>query len=382
MYLFPGHEWKQDLAMVLVFGACCLLMYFVPSPPLLDGSGRASAKVLEVDDSGIIAQGIVKYGSQRLKVLMLEGKYKGREFVAANELRAHLELDKMFRPGDRIIVITPEDFSPDSGYVIAQDFDRSFWTYVLFGLFCVLLLAFGGWVGLKALFSFYLSCLVIWKGVIPLVLRGWPVSPVVFFAVLFLSAAIIFLVAGPTRKGTAAFLGAICGVLVGLCIAGAFTSLMHINGAVLPHSQTLLFAGYESLNLPDLFAGAMILASSGAVMDLAMDISAGVSEVALHSPGLGARALIASGMRMGRSVVGTMTTTLLLAYSGGYITLMMMFCAQGNSVGEILNNPLVASEVVKTLIGSFSLVLVAPFTALFAGLIFSRANSRLQKPEA
>ena len=114
----------------------------------------------------------------------------------------------------------------------------------------------------------------------------------------------------------------------------------------------------------------MILASSGAVMDLAMDIAAGVEEVAYHNPELPASELIKSGLRIGRSGVGTMTTTLLLAYSGGYITLLMMFASQGTSPLDFLNSTLVASEMVKTLIGSFSLVLVAPFTAFFAGWFF------------
>ena len=111
-------------------------------------------------------------------------------------------------------------------------------------------------------------------------------------------------------------------------------------------------------------------------MDLAMDIAAGVDEVALHNPSLPPRALFASGLRIGRSVVGTMTTTLLLAYSGGYITLLMMFAVQGNSMLEILNNPLVAAETVKTLIGSFSLVLVAPFTAIFSGWLLHNKQEK------
>jgi len=106
-------------------------------------------------------------------------------------------------------------------------------------------------------------------------------------------------------------------------------------------------------------------------MDLAMDIASGVEEVAHHNPSLPFKELAASGMRIGRSVVGTMTTTLLLAYSGGYITLLMVFAAQGTRVMDFLNNPLVAAEAVKTLIGSFSLVLVAPLTALASGLLFA-----------
>ena len=104
-------------------------------------------------------------------------------------------------------------------------------------------------------------------------------------------------------------------------------------------------------------------------MDLAMDISAGVSEVARHSPGLGRRALFMSGIRIGRAVVGTMTTTLLLAYSGGYLTLLMVFAAQGTSPVDFINSTLVSAEFVKTMVGSFGLVLVAPASALVAACL-------------
>ena len=242
---------------------------------------------------------------------------------------------------------------------------------MLFGGFCLLLVLFGGRVGLNALFSFVFSCLAIWKLVIPLVLRGWSADWVIFGTVAILTAVIVGLVAGLSRKGAAAFTGSAAGVLAGLAMAHLFGSLMKINGATMPYVQTLLYSGYENLSLPDIFIGATILAGSGAVMDLAMDIAAGVEEVARHNPELPARELAASGLRIGRSVVGTMTTTLLLAYSGGYITLLMVFAAQGTGVVDFLNNPLVAAEVMKTLIGSFSLVLVAPLTALASALFFA-----------
>ena len=138
----------------------------------------------------------------------------------------------------------------------------------------------------------------------------------------------------------------------------------------MPYAQTLLHSGFEYLSLSDIYIGAIFLSSSGAVMDLAMDIASGLEELSLHNKNLRFKELFKSGLRIGRSVVGTMTTTLLLAYSGGYLTLMMMFAAQGTSPLDFINNPYVASEIVKTLVGSFGLVLVAPFTAFAGAMIF------------
>ena len=107
-----------------------------------------------------------------------------------------------------------------------------------------------------------------------------------------------------------------------------------------------------------------------------MDVAAGMTEVVQHKPDISRRALIGSGFRIGRMVVGTMTTTLLLAYSGGYLTLIMAFAAQGVGLTDFLNYPYVASEVVKTLIGSLGLILVAPFTALAGGVLLKIARPK------
>ena len=104
-------------------------------------------------------------------------------------------------------------------------------------------------------------------------------------------------------------------------------------------------------------------------MDLGMDVAAGMQEVVQHKPSVSRQELTRSGLRIGRSVVGTMSTTLLLAYTGGYLTLMMAFMAQGVPLTDFINNHYVASEAVKTIIGSFGLVLVAPFTALAGGFM-------------
>ena len=356
---------------LLALVAASVALWFAPGPkPLVRDEGTSvRARVTAVDNSNIEKLGLLDYGSQHLTVEILGGPEKGRVLQANNELRAQLDIDKIFRPGDIATVAIPPGGAKEGETLVARDHWRNGWGTALFLAFCALLCWFGGWTGAKALFSFVFSCLVVWKAVVPLCLRGWSASWTAFAAVCLLSAVIMYLVAGPTRKGLAAFAGSLLGVFTGLALAHLFGRLMHINGATLPFVQALLYSGYESLDLPDVFTGAAVLASSGAVMDLAMDVAAGMDEVARRNPSLPRRELMVSGMRIGRSVVGTMTTTLLLAYSGGYITLLMVFCAQGTDPADFLNSTLVSAETVKTLVGSFSLVFVAPCTALVGSMI-------------
>jgi uncharacterized membrane protein len=116
-------------------------------------------------------------------------------------------------------------------------------------------------------------------------------------------------------------------------------------------------------------------------MDLAMDVAASMNEVVSKRKDISMLEAIGSGFSVGRAVVGTMTTTLLLAYSGGYITLVMAFMAQGVPLANLFNLIYVAAEVLKTVVGSFGLVMVAPFTAVVGGFVFCGTRARQEARE-
>ncbi len=370
---------RADLIWIGLFALLGVLLQSLdlrPASPVRQTGVKVPARVLAADDRFVTNQGLVLYGHQMLEVEVLRGAYAGKVFPAQNLLHAQPELDRLYRPGDRVLTGILDGSVPGESTVNAQvlfTVDKALW---LFAAFALILLLFGGLTGLKALISFVIACQILWKLVVPLCLRGINPLMVTLAAVTLLTAVIIFIVAGWNRKGTTAFAGSMLGVLASCGLAVMFSRLFAINGAVMPYSQTLIYAGFQHLNLTDLFIGGIFLASSGAVMDLAMDVAAGMNEVALHRPGLSRRALAASGLRIGRTVVGTMTTTLLLAYSGGYLTLLMMFAAEGIGPWEFLNYPHVAAEAVKTLVGSLGLVLVAPFTALVGALLLHRERRR------
>lgn len=366
----------RALALPLLTIIATAVAIFTPSPAghARHDSRSVIARVVSVDNSSLETHGLMKYGSQVVEVEILEGSRKGERFQASNVVRAQMELDKFFEPGDTITVALPDD-AKSGAMLVARDHWRTGWIAAGFGAFALLLMLFGGWVGARALASFAFSCAVIWRFVVPLALRGMNASLVAFFATAILTAAIMFLVGGPSRKALAAFCGAMLGVVAALFLAHFFGGALKINGATLPFVQTLVYSGFADLDLADVFIAATILAGSGAMMDLAMDISAGVREVARHNPCLGFQALFFSGLRIGKATVGTMTTTLLLAYSGGYLTLLMVFYAQGTSPADFLSSPIVAAEVVKTLVGSLAIVLVAPFTAIVSAHLFSARNA-------
>jgi uncharacterized membrane protein len=369
---------KRDAALVAAFFLLSIVLYFVPtgfgdrSPR---NSVRCRGRVIEVNNSEIFQRGIVKVGTQALRVKILNGPYAGTEVKAINELIGKMELDKIFATGDiALMVLTLK--GDEIYFANAQDHYRINIELILLFCFAVLLVVFGGLTGAKALLSFVFAAMMIWKIMIPLFLKD--VNPILasLGVVIIMTGAIIFLVGGLTKRGLVAFLGAMLGIVVTMIMALTFSRGFHLHGAVKQFSETLLYSGYPHLNLTRIFLAGIFLASSGAVMDLAMDVASGMDEVVLRNPAISFYDAMQAGFGIGRPVVGTMTTTLLLAYSGGYVSLLMVFMAQGVPLINLFNLTYVAAEVLHTLVGSFGLVTVAPFTAITGALIYTKLNHK------
>ena len=334
------------------------------------GTDRVKAKVLSTDESTVRSSGLIQSGEQYCQVELLGGKFKGQETKAVNMLSGSLESDKMFSVGDvALVVVSYKDDQILS--VMMSDHYRLDKELLLAAMFVALLIAFAGRNGLRAVYSFVITILAIWKIMTPAYLRG--VNPIWcgILITVFLTVLIIFLVYGFDRKTIAASSGALLGVMVTCVIGCIFTDAFKIHGAVMAYSESLLYSGYQDLNLTKIFMSGIFIGASGAMMDLSVDITSAVNEVIQKKPGIGWREAARSGMNVGRAAMGTMTTTLLLAYSGGYIALLMTFMAQGTPLDHILNYKYVSAEILDTIVGSFGLVTVAPFTALTSALLLT-----------
>ena len=334
---------------------------------------RCVAEVMTVDNSSIVDTGLVRSGEQRCTLRFTNGAFDGETAVGVNMLQGSLEQDKLFDPGDKAQVVISH-----SGDVITHvtmiDHYRISGELVLGALFVVFLVLFAGKTGLRAIFSFALTVLSIWKLMVPLYLKGYNPIWVGLAVVVLLTTFIIALVYGFDRRCASAVAGSLLGVMVTCVLGIVFTDLFKIHGAVMAYSESLLYAGFRDLNLTQIFMASIFLGSSGAVMDLAVDITSAVHEVVEKKPDITRWEAVRSGMNVGRAAMGTMTTTLLLAYSGGYIALLMVFMAQGTPISHIFNYKYVAAEIIHTVIGSFGLVSVAPFTAVCAGVMLTNGN--------
>ncbi len=339
------------------------------------------AWVLSTDESLVVDTGLVRSGDQICELEILSGPFKGEIAEGNNGLNGSLEQDKLFEAGDKALVRVNYEGGEILNVSMIDHF-RVPMELLLAALFIVLLVLFAGRTGVRALVSFAVCVLMLWKVLVPGALNG--VNPIWLGlgVVLVMAAMTVSLVYGFDKRALASLAGCVLAVAVTCCMGMLFTDLFKIHGAVMSYSESLLYSGYSQLNLTRIFMASIFIGASGAVMDLAVDITSSVSEVVEKKPDITAAEAIRSGFTVGRAALSTQTTTLLLAYSGGYIALLMVFMAQGTPMETIFNLKYVAAEILHTLVGCFGLVTVAPLTAVTSGILLTRGSAALPAAES
>lgn len=372
MNVIPSFEAKKTIPLLVVLAATAIL-FFLPNQfenPIYRHHVRAKAVVTAVDNSALRVAGLITHGDQVCEIEVLSGKYASQRFSAHNMLLGKLEMDKIFNPGDSALVVLQPDSNGNTiiKAVMVEHYRMSLELFLL-AAFGFLLIGLAGWLGFRAIVSFIFAILVFWKILIPMMLTGYDPIIVGLFATLLLTTVIILLVYGISRSFASAVLGSFGGIFITALMALYFVDAFKVHGAVLSFSEVLLYSGYSSLNLTKIFIATIFIASSGAIMDVAVDITSAVKEVVVKKPDISRLEAVRSGLTVGRAVIGTMTTTLLLAYSSACMILMMAFVAQGVPMENILNYNYVAAEILHTMLGSFGLITVVPLTAVASGIL-------------
>ena len=365
-----------------VFGCLIISIILLAIPTGFEGAlqfrdaEKCRVLVEEVDNSKLIDTGLIRTGQQVCSVKILSGKFKGQLTEGWNMLGGSLSQDKLFRPGDIVQAIVHYETS-ESGTVFHSvnliDYYRLKVEFILAVAFAVFLISFAGMTGIRSVFSFVITILVLWKILVPFYLKGFNPIMTGIVVVAIMTFIILALVYGFDKRLVSAFSGSMTGILFAAILSFVFTKQFHIHGAVMANSESLLYSGFQNLNLTQIFMASVFIGASGSVMDLSVDITSAVNEVVTTAQKKGVpvtkREAVKSGMAVARAAMGTMTTTLLLAYSGTCIALLMVFMAQGTPVYNILNNNVVSAEIINTIAGSFGLAMTAPVTALISGTV-------------
>lgn len=356
---------------------CCFLiiiLIIIPTgyenPEQTNNVYYQKSEIIDVDNSNLQTISVVTFGNQKVSLKILSGKFKNQVFDAENVLNGQKEIDKIFKKGDKALaIIKVEDDKILS--VRAGEFYRTGPTIVLCLIFVAILLLFGGFTGFRAIVSFIFTALVFWKIMLPMFLNNYNPLWVAILVCILTTSAVILLVSGCYKKGIVALLGSLSGIFITIIIVYISQSFFRIPATIQDYSTALIYTGIN-LDITSIFLTTIFVSSSGALMDISTDISASIDELVCHNKNLGVKQLIISGFKIGRPVIGSATTTLLFAYSGGYMFAFLAFMAKGMPLELILNSNFISAEIFHTLCGSLGLVLTAPLTAIIGGIIFGK----------
>ncbi len=319
---------------------------------------------------------------QLLEIRITSGKFKNNYVRVENYIDGYNDAFNIrVSEGSGVLLYIEEtqDGAIQNAYVAEILRDRYLLWLVI--AFVVVLVVVGRMKGVKAVITLVLTFVAVLRILLPAILRGH--NPILISVLICIAITIVTLtiISGFNKKT----FSAIIGTAGGFIIAGAIALLVgfgaRLTGFGTEESRMLLFIpqnidfNYQGI----LFAG-IIIGALGAIMDVGISVSSSMHEIKEANPSIKTKDLIKAGMNVGRDVMSTMSNTLILAYTGGAIHLLLVIMAYDITFTEIINTDLIASEVLRALAGSIGLICAVPITAIVAGAIEKKRIVREKKP--
>lgn len=314
--------------------------------------------------------------SMMVTLEILSGDYKGMEFETLHSLTGSFGYDIIVEPGDKVLV-TVEESENGEVQVYISEYLRDSYIYTVIAIFIILLILFGGFKGIKTIITLILTILLVLKVLLPGLLAGYNPIMLTLVVSFVITLVTILIVAGFNTKSYAAIVGVLGGVLVSGFIAYIIGSKVRLTGMSSEEAMMLMYIpqGGEFDFRGLLFAG-IIMGALGAVMDVGMSIASAMEEIKIADPKISTNALIMAGMNVGKDIMGTMANTLILAYTGSAIPLLLLFTAYQDPLVKIINLDIIATEIIRAFAGSIGLILSIPLTAVMVGILQNKFDGK------
>ena len=234
-------------------------------------------------------------------------------------------------------------------------------------VFALILVLIGGKKGIMALLGLAYTLAGIWFLLLPLILRGAPPIPASIAIAALTAAASLLMLTGFTRKTLCAGLGCVCGVAAAGLFAWVVGQITPISGFNMSEAEELVLRAYDSpMQVRGLLVSGILIASLGAVMDVAMSIASACNELREVEPSIQPGRVFRSGMNIGRDAMGTMANTLILAFAGASLNMLVLFQVYGYPMIQIINSDTMAIELIQSVAGSVGIILTVPMVALLS----------------
>lgn len=328
-----------------------------------------SGTVLEVVEEDLTPsdlKGGPQLGEQTLTIELKDGS----QITLTNYLTNTHNI--LAREGMRVVVCVdaPENVEP---YYTLYQYDRSVGLGVAVAIFLLLMLLVGGEKGFYATLALAFSLVFLLKITVPAIYSGG--SPILagLAMVLVSTAVTVFLIYGLSPRGVLGIGVVLAGEFVSCGLFLLFSLLLHLSGFKSSDAENLLVAAQNTgLNISTVLFAATMIASLGAVMDVAVSLLSALWEVRLADPDITGRGLWRAGLRMGRDMIGTMSNTLIFAFAGGSLTTLLVLMTYGTDPVQLLHSDYIALEMAHGLCGTCAVILTVPLASLVSAAVYPK----------
>ena len=272
--------------------------------------------------------------------------------------------------GEGVLIQSTETSNGVVHYMVDQERGLSVW--VLAGAFALFVVVVGRWHGVGALLGLGVSFLVIGRFVIPGILAGLDPVVIAILGSLVLVSTTLLLAHGPNLRTLLAMVATALALIATGVLATGCVALLELGGLAQEDSAQLFVMTLGTIDPRGLLLAGFVIGALGVLDDVTVTQVSTVHELRAADPGLGVRELYRRAMNVGRDHVASTVNTLLLAYVGAALPLLLVLASQGESLGVLIQRELFATEVARTLVGSLGIVGAVPLTTLLAAVVLGR----------
>lgn len=355
-----------------------IFLYFfndIQRVELVNNSGTSYVKAVvnEIVEDNIQEDGS-RIGYQKVRLKVLSGKLKG-QVVDGTSFAGYL-YGADCTVGMKVIASISEYGENESAAVYS--YDRSNSIYMFVGLFLLMLWIIGGKKGVNSAMGLIFTFICIIYLFLPMLYKGYSPFLSAVISIILITIVSLYLIDGITKKSISAMIGTILGVIIaGICAAG-FGYVAKISGYNVSEVEELVFvANNTKLNVGGILFAGILIASLGAVMDVSMSIASTLTEIYNHNKNMRRMELFKSGINVGRDMMGTMSNTLILAFTGGSINTLILNYAYALKYNQIINMYEIGIEIMQGVSGSIAIILSVPLVSVISSYLLTYKRKKV-----
>ena len=317
------------------------------------------------------------------EAMVTSGSLKGITVTATQQRDSIIAvMPERVEAGDEIVLTYASDSELDEDGNVVEN-GNYIWTFSNYNrlpallwigaLFFLLLILFGKKKGINTIVSLIFTCLAIFVVFVPSILSGYNIYASSVITCIFIIVVTLLIVVGITRKGVCAAVGCAGGIAAAAIFTVAMSKILQLTGLTDEQSLYITMLDSANIDLKALLFGAVLVGAVGAVLDIAMSLASALAEVSDQMKDEKKfKKLFRSGMTIGQDIMGTQMNTLIMAYIGSSLSVVILLVASQTSLLSLMNQEMIVEELMQALIGSFGILFTIPLTSLFAAFLYSR----------